>query len=88
MDPEQVKKACRGKERTFNQLCRRFAPEDYSVNSVARRRDAWTDQLDDALGNLVGSVEEMVDEHYAAFGTPEVNSLNLIDSEEVQAARG
>ena len=65
MESEQVKKACRGKERTFNQLCRRFAPEDYSVDSVARLRDTWVDQLNDALGDLVGSIEEMVDEHYA-----------------------
>ena len=75
MESEQVKKACRGK------LCRRFAPKDYSVGSVVRLRDTWVDQLNDALGELVGYVEEMVDEHYAAFGAPEVNSWNLIVSE-------
>ena len=83
MESEQVKKKLpsRGKERTFNQLCRRFAPEDYSVDSVARLRDTWVDQLNDALGDLVGSIEEMVDEHYAAFGASEVDSWNLIVSE-------
>ena len=77
---EQNKKACRGKERLFNQLCRRFAPEGFDGNTVARYRDNWTDQLNDALGDLVGSVEDMVDDHRDTLGLPEVEAWNLVVS--------
>ena len=80
MELEQIKKDCRGKERLFNQLCRRFAPEDFDGDSVARYRDTWTDQLNDAIGDLVGSVEDMVDEHRDTLGTPEVETWNLMVS--------
>ena len=80
MEIEQIKKACRGKERLFNQLYRRFAPEGFDGDTVARYRDTWTDQLNDALSDLVGSVEDMVDDHGDTLGLTEVETWNLVVS--------
>ena len=83
MEVEQVKKACRKKERTVNQLSRRFDPDiqNYGWAAIARHRDNWTDQLNEALGDLVESVEEMIDDHHSNLGGPEVEAWKLVVSE-------
>ena len=81
MEIEQIKRACRGKERTFNQLCRRFDPENFGGDTVTRYRDSWTDQLNDALSDLVGPVEDMVDDHHSTLGAPELEAWKMVVSE-------
>ena len=81
MEIEQIKRACRGKERTFNQLCRRFDPENFGGDTVTRYRDSWTDQLNDALSDLVGPVEEMVDDHHSTLDAPELEAWKVVVSE-------
>ena len=74
MDVSQSQKACRKKERTFNQLVRRFDVDknNHSLDTVARTKETWTEQLNEALGELVEAAEDMIDEHRDALGSGEV----------------
>ena len=74
MDVTQSQKACRKKERTFNQLARRFDVDEnnHSLDTVARTKETWTEQLNEALGELVEAAEDMIDEHRDALGSGEV----------------
>ena len=47
---------------------------------MARYRDTWIDQLNDALSDLVGSIEDMVDDHCDTLGLPEVETWSLVVS--------
>ena len=74
MDVSQSQKACRKKERTFNQLARRFDVDknNHSLDTVAQTKETWTEQLNEALGELVEATEDMIDEHRDALGSGEV----------------
>ena len=48
---------------------------------MTRYRDSWTDQLNDALSDLVGPVEEMVDDHHSTLDAPELEAWKVVVSE-------
>ena len=74
MDAEQTKRACRKKERMFNQLARRFDIDENNPGweAIARHRETWTEQLNEALGDFVEVAEEMIDDHGDTLGSGEV----------------
>ena len=65
MDVSQSQKACRKKERIFNQLVRRFDVDEnnYDWDTIAGSKDSWREQLNEALNELVETAEEMRDDH-------------------------
>ena len=65
MDVDQYKEDCLQKERVFIRLARRFDPDedDIALEAVARHRETWTEQLNEALDELVGVIEEMIHKH-------------------------
>ena len=82
MAAEQQKKACRKKERKFNQLCAKYDPDMCSSlwPSVVNFREVWTEQINDVLEDLFDSTDEMLEEHEADFGAPEVAAWKLVIS--------
>ena len=69
MDVGQSQKACRKKERIFNQLARRFDVDEnnYDWDTIAGSKDSWIEQLNGALNELVETAEEMIDDHRNAL---------------------
>ena len=82
MAAEQLKKACRRKERKFNQLCEKYDPDMCNSlwPSVVNFREVWTEQINDVLEDLFDSIDEMLEEHEADFGAPEVTAWKLVIS--------
>ena len=90
MAAEQQKKDCRRKERKFNQLCEKYDPDlDNTLwPAVANFKEVWTEQINDVLEDLFDSVDEMLDEYAADFGTPEVEAWKLVISNANKKFRG
>jgi hypothetical protein len=80
MAVEQQKKACRRKERKFNQLCEKYDPDlDKPLwPSVANFKEVWTEQINDVLEDLFDLVDEMLDEYEADLCAPEVTAWKLV----------
>ena len=89
MDVGQSQKACRKKERIFNQLARRFDVDEnnYDWDTIAGSKDSWIEQLNGALNELVETAEEMIDDHRNALGSGEVQAWqsSIKEAEKVYA---
>ena len=62
----------------FNQLARRYDIDENNPgwDAIALHKFTWTEQLNEALGDLVEAAEEMIEEHSDALGGGEVQAWN------------
>ena len=84
-DLAETRKACEGKVRKFQRMTRAFNPNDIEPSAVAKNADKWTQQIYEALDDLVDSIETMSIEHGHTLGSHEVaNWKNIITNSEAQ----
>jgi hypothetical protein len=74
MNLNQAKEECETKKRKFKSLLRRYDPAPIGIAALRRNHVKWTDELSNALGLLVDSIETMSISHGVTLGTQAVTS--------------
>ena len=69
---EEAREACEGKIRKYNGLLRRFDPDKLDGVTIERNGPTWIEKVNDALDELVESIETMSIDHGQVLGSAEV----------------